>query len=116
MRLTAIGCEKLLQPEQCTTRMDDDLASFIQHMYLVEPKGGDDDHTAIIAAFRGRTFRQAGIRRLQDNNAIGGDHRLKHSPHFHETTGDRDKDCLPLPRAKPFAKTLCLPLSGQAMP
>ncbi|MNP19990.1 hypothetical protein D3C76_1125450 [compost metagenome] len=73
-------------------------------MQFIEAQGADNDDipVVIIAVWR-RAFRQAGIRRLHQNNFVGGDAGAEDAPQFQQRAGEHHRQRFALTRTEALA-------------
>ncbi len=83
MRLTAKRFERLFQRIQRCTGISQHLFAFADDVQFIQTQGADNDNLAVvIITARRRSFGQAGIGGLHEDNFICGDASVEDAPQF----------------------------------
>ena len=116
MRFAAVGLEQFLEVVQGAAGEADHLLAVVQHLNMVEAQGADDDDLAVIVvAAGGRSFGQAGIGGLHDDDFVGGHAGLQNAPQLQQAGGKRHRQRLAFAGAEPLAIPLGVAIAGQQL-
>ena len=92
MRLAPERAQRLLQRVEGGAGQADDLAPSIDQVDTLQPAQADEDDLAVVVvAPRGRPTSEAGVRRLVDHDAAGGDYGVQHAPLLDEAARADDR-------------------------
>ncbi len=107
MRFASQRFERFFQRIEGGAGPGQHLLAFVQQMQFIQAQGADNHDLAIvIIAVGGRTFGQAGVGRLHQNNFIGVYAGVKHAPEFQQGAGKDNRQRLALTGAEAFATHL----------
>ncbi len=116
MRFASQRFERFFQRIEGGAGPGQHLLAFVQQMQFVQAQGADNHDLAIvIIAVGGRTFGQAGVGRLHQNNFIGVYAGVEHAPEFQQGAGKDNRQGLALTGAEAFAVALGFCRVGQQM-